>query len=109
MNKVLLAGEVIDKNTVDLQGKKLDTFTVEAKERYKDKAGEVKIWSTRIKCTYDGSTHGYLEKGDFVVAEGKLVIRSFDSEKGKVWITEVRCDQVNRVQPHNKSSNENIW
>lgn len=94
MNKVLVQGDVLDITDVELFGKRVSGITVETKEKYKDKQGQVKSWSTRIKCTYDDSVHGEVKKGDNVLIEGKLSVRSTETDRGKVYITEVRTEQL---------------
>lgn len=97
MNKVIISGEVLDLSDVEIHGKPLTLMTVEVKEKYKDKQDNIKSWSIRCKCTFDMGLHGPVEKGDIVVAEGRLAIRSLESDKGRVYITEIRCDQVTKL------------
>lgn len=97
MNKVIISGEVLDLSDVEVHGKPLTAMTVEVKEKYKDRQGEIKSWSTRCKCTFDMTLHGTVEKKDIVVAEGRLSVRTIESDKGRVYITEIRCDQVTKL------------
>lgn len=98
MNKVAVSGEVSSCRDEAWNGRKFLNFVVDTKETYKDKVtGEMKSWSTRVKCTYEHPNFA-IGIGDYVYIDGKLTVRAIESEKGKAWVTEVRCNEVQIVK-----------
>jgi|SRR5688572_25414269 len=99
MNKVMLVGNVLDTKTEYGKNEhKYINFTLESKEQYRDKHGETKSWSTRIRCIYEPPADDItVEAGDYMFCEGKINTRNIETEKGKVWITEVKCSDVKRL------------
>lgn len=94
MNHARASGEILDFKEEVWNNRHFTSFVVDTKKQYKDKAtGEMKSWSTRLKCTYEHPNFA-LNVGDYVYVEGSINNRSIESQKGKVWVTEIKCEDV---------------
>ncbi len=100
-NKVQLIGHLgQDPEIVDLEsGKKLARFSIATNEVYRDSNGE-KVTDTQWHNVVAwGKTADivaqYLNKGNEVAVEGKLIHRTYESKEGeKRYVTEVRCNEL---------------
>ncbi|MBQ3418529.1 MAG: single-stranded DNA-binding protein [Erysipelotrichaceae bacterium] len=48
----------------------------------------------------------YANKGDLIGVSGRLTTRNYDGQNGKVYVTEVTCDEVNLLAKVNKENQE---
>lgn len=95
MNKVIILGRIGNDPELKVfdNGGQVCQFSVATDESYTNKQGE------RIKQTewhnvvFSGKVaevvHKYFKKGERILVEGKLRTRSWDSEQGKKYMTEI--------------------
>ena len=102
MNKVMLVGRTTKE--VDLRftqnGKAVATVTLAVNRNYKNEKGEreadfpqIVIWGKQAEAFAN-----YVKKGHMVGVEGELRTRTYDGEKGKVYVTEVLVDRFSFLE-----------
>lgn len=103
MNKVILVGSLgkdCETRVID-NGNKVINFSVATSESYKNKSGEwvektdwhnVVFWRKT-----ESKIDNHLLKGKTVAIEGKIQSRSWDSETGKKYITEIVASKVDLI------------
>jgi len=100
-NKVQLIGNLGNSPEIIAleSGKKLAKFSIATNETYKNAQGEKVTdtqWTNIVAWNKTAEiVEKYLEKGNQVALEGKLVTRSYDDKEGnKRYITEVICSEL---------------
>lgn len=112
MNRAEIAGRL----TKDIElrktpnGNSVTTFTLAVKD-VKD--------TQFINCVaWNGSAdylNSYAHKGDWVIVEGKLRNRSYDTQTGKRYVTEVYADSVQLIStqkkedPEQDNQEQDVW
>lgn len=109
MNRAELAGRL----TKDIElrktpnGNSVTTFTLAVKD-VKD--------TQFINCVaWNGSAdylNSYAHKGDWVLVEGKLRNRTYETQNGKRYVTEVNADSVQLISTQKKEDQEqgnDVW
>lgn len=100
-NKVQLIGNLgTEPEVLTLEsGKKLAKFSIATNETYKNAQGEKVTdtqWHNVIAWNKTAEIiENYLQKGNEVILNGKLVSRSYETKEGeKRYITEVVCNEI---------------
>ena len=101
INKVILLGRVgKDPEIKQFDGGNKASFSLATTERgYTPKAGvtieETTTWHN-IVCWKGLATiaERFVKKGDLIYLEGKITTRSWDSDNGKKYITEIVADNI---------------
>ena len=101
VNKIILLGRVgKDPEIKQFDGGNKASFSLATTERgYTTKAGvtieETTTWHN-IVCWKGLSTivERFVKKGDLIYLEGKITTRSWDSDNGKKYITEIVADNI---------------
>ena len=101
VNKCILLGRVgKDPEIKQFDGGNKASFSIATTERgYTTKAGvtieETTTWHN-IVCWKGLSTivERFVKKGDLIYIEGKITTRSWDSDNGKKYITEIVADNI---------------
>lgn len=84
-------------------GKRVVTFSMATSENYKDAQGnkkELTEWHNIVAWNEKADNLAkYVKKGDLLYIEGKSRTRSWESDGGKKYTTEVIVDQFSFIQP----------
>ena len=110
INKVVL----VDRLAKDVEVRKTQsnlsvvTFTVAVNRKYKNANGDydadfINCVAWRQSADFLGQ---YALKGDIVAVEGSMQVRSFDSDKGKMYITEVVAESVQLITERKEKKEE---
>ena len=101
INKVILLGRVgKDPEIQQFDGGNKASFSLATTERgYVSKTGETipdRVTWHNIVCWKGLSTivERFVKKGDLIYLEGKITTRSWDSDNGKKYITEIVADNI---------------
>lgn len=105
INNVVLVGRL----TKDIELKKTSsnistcTFTLACNRRYgdKDTADFISCVAWRQGADY---LSRYASKGDIIGVEGRITTRNYDGQHGKVYVTEVTCNDV-QIIGHSQNAN----
>ena len=93
MNKVTLVGRVSADATVKNAGsKEIAEFNM-ATDKYKSEKPDYH----RIKFWEPKGVAGFLKKGTWVAVDGRIETRSYDTEQGTRWITEIIVNRLELV------------
>ena len=100
INKVILVGRL----TKDLELRKtasntsVVTFTVACNRRFGSQQANNQPTADFINCVAWNQSADFLaryaSKGSLVGVEGRITTRSYDGQNGKVYVTEVTCENV---------------
>lgn len=100
-NKVLLIGNLTADPEIRYtpSGAPVTTIRLACTEKYRSKSStELKEETLFINCIVWGnqatSAHQYLKKGSKCFVEGKLVIREYEKDGIRRWVTEVRVQNL---------------
>lgn len=108
INRVVLVGrttrEVALRKTQS--GRSVASFTVACNRRFQSASGEQQ--TDFISCVAWGQTADYMAqyiaKGTLIGVEGRIQTRNYDDANGRrVYVTEVVCDSVQRLESRNAS------
>ena len=101
INRVILIGNLtkdVEMATTN-SGKNVARFTIAVSRRYTNADGEretdflnIVVWNTLAE-----NCAKYLQKGSKVAVSGAIQTRSYESEEGKRYITEIIADEVEFV------------
>lgn len=101
LNKILLIGNLTADPEIRYtpSGQPVATIRLACTEKFRAKgSSELKDETLFINCVVWGNqataAHQYLKKGSKVFVEGKLVIRDYEKDGIKRWITEVRVQNL---------------
>ena len=114
VNKVILIGNVgKDPEIRNLEnGNKVASFSLATSETYKNKQGE-RVTNTEwhnITCfgNVAGIVENYVNKGDMLYLEGSVKTRSWDSNDGKKYITEINVNSIKMLGNKSGGQQQNI-
>lgn len=109
MNQVILIGRVgKDPETRHLDNEKqVSTYSLATSEYSKGKDGK-RIQTTdwhNIVCWNRLSTlsENYVKKGDMISIVGKIKIRSYETDSGKKYITEILADKIEFLSKNDRA------
>ena len=101
VNKIIILGRVgKDPEIKQFDGGNKASFSVATTERgYVSKTGETipdRVTWHNVICWKGLSTivERFVKKGDLIYLEGKITTRSWDSDNGKKYITEIVADNI---------------
>lgn len=108
MNKVVLVGRLT--KDIDLRstqsGTEVASFTIAVNRTFQNAQGERE--ADFINCVAWRQTavnmREYLRKGSLIGVEGRLQTRSYETDNGTRYVTEVQCEQVHFLE--SKSSRD---
>jgi len=108
INKTILVGRVTKDPEIRQAGStNCCNFTLAVKRKF-TKEGQPD--ADFINCVAWGQSANflgnYIKKGYLLAVEGRLQTRSYESQNGKVNVTEVMCDSVENLTP--KPSTQNV-
>lgn len=98
INKVILAGRMTKEPELrkTQSNKSVLNFTVACNRKFKNENGESE--ADFINCIAWGQSaeylSGYAHQGDLIGVEGSIQTRNYDGQNGRVYVTEVICDNV---------------
>lgn len=101
MNKVILIGRLIkdaELKTIGQDDRCVLNFTLAVRREYLKPEGEHDVDFIPVAYWHNSSQslHQYLKKGRVVSVEGRLSIRSYETQEGvKKYITQVIADKIN--------------
>ncbi len=100
-NKIILIGNLTADPEIRCtpQGTPVGTIRLACTEKYRTKgSSELKEETLFINCIVWGNqattVHQYLKKGSKCFVEGRLMIRDYEKDGIKRWITEVRVQNI---------------
>jgi single-strand DNA-binding protein len=105
MNKVILIGRVgKEPETKHFDTWQTSSFTLATSKKYRDKYGqlqEITEWHN-IVCPTNVSkiVDEYVKKGDLICVEGEIRYRSYDTQSGKRYITEIAAYTLKMLSSH---------
>lgn len=112
MNRVILIGRL----TKDLELKTTQSnipvvsFSIAVDQPYKNEEGERKAdffdcvaWRRQAELLVQ-----YCGKGDQIAIDGRLSKRSYETESGMKYVTEVVCDNIEFLQPKKREEEEEV-
>lgn len=103
LNRIVLIGRLTKDPELRYtpNGKAVANFTLAVDRAFKGPSGEreadfinIVVWGKQAE-----SSAQYLTKGNIAAIDGRLQIRSYDSDGQKKWITEVVADNVRFLSP----------
>lgn len=113
INKVILVGRL----TKDLELRKTGSnnsvvsFTVACNRRYTSNQQSNQPSADFINCVAWNQTADFLakyaSKGSLVGVEGRITTRSYDGQNGRVYVTEVTCENVQLLGSRSENRSEN--
>ena len=108
INRVILVGRITKEVTLRKtpSGKSVASFTVACNRRFQVANGENQ--TDFISCVAWNQTADYMAqyiaKGTLIGVEGRIQTRNYDDANGRrVYVTEVVCDSVQRLESRNSS------
>lgn len=108
INRVILVGRITKEVALrkTQTGKSVASFTIACNRRFQSANSEQQ--ADFINCVAWGQTADYMAqyivKGTLIGVEGRIQTRSYDDATGrKVYVTEVVCDSVQRLESRNSS------
>lgn len=110
INRAILIGNLtkdVEMSTTN-SGKNVARFTIAVSRRYANADGEretdflnIVVWNTLAE-----NCAKYLQKGSKVAVTGAIQTRSYESEEGKRYITEIIADEVEFVGAKKEQDNQ---
>ena len=110
INRAILIGNLtkdVEMATTN-SGKNVARFTIAVSRRYANADGEretdflnIVVWNTLAE-----NCAKYLQKGSKVAVSGAIQTRSYESEEGKRYITEIIADEVEFVGAKKEQDNQ---
>jgi single-strand DNA-binding protein len=110
INRAILIGNLtkdVEMATTN-SGKNVARFTIAVSRRYANADGEreadflnIVVWNTLAE-----NCAKYLQKGSKVAVTGAIQTRSYESEEGKRYITEIIADEVEFVGAKKEQDNQ---
>ena len=110
---MLNKADLIGRLTKDIElrylgnGTPVANFTLAVNRAFKNKAGEkeadfinIIVWRKQAE-----NCANYISKGSLVAISGRMQSRSYDTDNGKRYITEVVANEVHFLDSKNKNSN----
>ena len=103
MNKAILIGRITKEPEIKYtpNGVAVVSFTLAVNRPFKDQNGQTE--SDFINCVAWRNQAeflaNYIHKGYLLALSGMIQTRSYDSQHGKVYVTEVIVDQVQNLEP----------
>lgn len=108
INRVVLVGRITKEVSLrkTQSGRSVASFTVACNRRFQSANGEQQ--TDFISCVAWGQTADYMAqyiaKGTLIGVEGRIQTRNYDDVNGRrVYVTEVVCDSVQRLESRNSS------
>src|SRR5210317_1500658 len=103
MNKAILIGRLGEDPQIKYipSGAAVSNFSMATKDRWQDKSGEWKestSWHKVVVWRKLAEQTSSLSKGDLIIVFGKTHTRSWDSDQGKKYITEVIANEILKAQ-----------
>lgn len=78
--------------------KKLITFTVECKEKYRNRDGEIKSWANRVNVNWEPvEDEVEICDGDYVLVSGRIKVSSKEYKGERKYFTNIAAETVHRV------------
>lgn len=78
--------------------KKLVMFSVECKEKYRNRDGEIKSWSNRISINWEPvEDEVELSDGDYVFVSGRIKVSSKEYNGERKYFTNIAAETVQRL------------
>ena len=110
---MLNKADLIGRLTKDIElrylgnGTPVANFTLAVNRAFKNKDGEreadfinIQVWRKQAE-----NCANYIRKGSLVAVSGRIQSRSYDTDNGKRYITEVVANEVHFLDSRNKNSN----
>ncbi len=108
INRVVLVGRITREVSLrkTQSGRSVASFTIACNRRFQSANGEQQ--ADFISCVAWGQTADfmaqYITKGTLIGVEGRIQTRNYDDANGRrVYVTEVVCDSVQRLESRNSS------
>ena len=108
INRVVLVGRITKEVALrkTQSGRSVASFTIACNRRFQSPNGERE--ADFINCVAWGQTADYMAqyitKGTLIGVEGRIQTRNYDDANGRrVYVTEVVCDSVQRLESRNSS------